>query len=77
MTSIQFKNLLAFLFIMGDGSMMTKSPEYIIEKANRYIDIKNIKSEVEFEWGLHPTLKRAYDAYFFQWEVHINNLDKK
>ena len=75
MNKVQFKNLLAFLFIMSNGSeIFSKSPDYIIEKANRYLDVKNIRDEEEFYWGLHPALKKAYDAYCEQWEWQINNL---
>ena len=74
----QFKNLLAFLFLMSNGeTLISKSPDYIIEKAHRYIDCKAVKSSVEVLWGLHPTLKEYYDFYCSHWEVQINSLDKK
>ena len=76
MTEIQFKNLLAFAMLMSGGNILSKSPGYIIEKASRYISLKAIISRNEFDWGLHPVLKLAFDAYCEEWRGHIKALNK-
>ena len=77
MTSEQFKNLLAFLFLMGcDNDLASKSPDYIIEKAKRYLTIEAITLDVQYGWGLHPILRESFDLYCKYWSSHIINLDK-
>jgi len=78
MTETQFKNLLAFCVLMAGDSIFSKSPKYIIEKASRYLDLKSIKFENEFDWGLHPTLKReCFETYCVEWQSHIKALNEK
>lgn len=62
----QVKNILAFLSILFAENtewwdvIMNYSPEYLIEKFNRYIETTRASSP----WGLHPTLrKRAFNHY--------------
>lgn len=62
----QIKNIIAFLSILFGNStlwneeIMKFSPEYLIEKFNRYI----ISTRPESDWGLHPSLRRmVFDRY--------------
>lgn len=55
------KNILAFLAILfGEKDdffeqIMDFTPEYIIEKFERYVLSNNIQSN----WGLHPSLRKS------------------
>ncbi len=57
----QIKNIIAFLTILFGESkvwheeIMKFSPEYLIEKFNRYIETTRFGAD----WGLHPLLRQS------------------
>lgn len=57
----QIKNIIAFLAILfGESSLwqdeiMDFSPQYLIEKFNRYV----LSTRNESSWGLHPSLRKS------------------
>jgi hypothetical protein len=69
--SDKIKNILSFLVILfGETDfidhIMRMSPEYIIEKFERYV----LSGRVEHEWGIHPTLRRqVFDKYCKTWMI--------
>ncbi len=72
----QVANIIAFLSILfGEDSddfskIMDFSPDYIIEKFNRYIE----SSRIEHPWGLHPGLKgRTFHIYMKKWGIELQD----
>lgn len=68
----KLKNIFAFLSILfGDDptmiqKLMEKSPDYLIEKWERYVE----SDSDEYLFGLHPALKTKYfDRYLGKWGV--------
>jgi hypothetical protein len=68
----KLKNIISFLCIVfGEDilmtqSLMNKSPEYLIEKWERYCE----SNRAEHEWGMHPTLRaRVFEKYLSQWDI--------
>lgn len=66
----KLKNIFAFLSILfGEdiylsNRLMQMSPEYLIEKWERYVESERI----EHPWGMHPSLRTGFfDAYFERW----------
>lgn len=64
------KNILAFLaIIFGEDAdlarkIMNFSPDYLLEKYERYID----STAPEHEYGLHPLLRnRLFEPYLIKW----------
>jgi len=70
---IKVKNIISFFaIIFGEdvdfsdfsSRIMSFSPDYLIEKYERYV----LSLHDESEWGLHPLLKaRITDKYFEKW----------
>jgi len=57
-------NMVAFFLIMENGEgIIDKSPDYILEKWNRYVG----REDDSFMWGLHPTLVAVLEAYKMKW----------
>lgn len=73
----QIANVIAFLSIMfGEEShqvfddILKFSPDYIIEKFNRYIE----STRVEFPWGMHPALRSScFNRYLNKWKVELSD----
>lgn len=71
----QVANIIAFLSILfgespGINTVMEFSPDYIIEKFNRYIE----SSRVEYHWGMHPSLRRQiFHLYVDKWELELKD----
>ena len=70
----QIANIIAFLAILfGEDSeswetVMSFTPDYLIEKFNRYIE----SSRVEYPWGLHPSLRNnRFHRYVDKWELEL------
>lgn len=66
----KLKNIFAFLSILfgEDEHLMNRlmkfSPEYLIEKWERYVETQR----VEHPWGMHPNLRTGFfDRYFERW----------
>lgn len=66
----KLKNIFAFLSILfGEDIKLSQTlfdmtPEYLIEKWERYVE----SNRVEHPWGLHPGLRAGYfDRYFERW----------
>lgn len=69
----QFKNLIAFLCIAGNedyGAFLDKSPDYLMEKYSRYAGPSSLRDDDGWRWGLHPTLRRVFDAYCARWNLN-------
>ncbi len=69
-------NIIAFFSIMfGENSMIWEeiielSPNYIIEKFERYV----LSMRVEYPWGLHPSLRNErFNNYINKWELALQN----
>lgn len=69
-------NIITFLAIMfGEDSsiwseVMKFSPEYIIEKFERYV----LSTGIENPWGMHPLLKNTrFDAYVDIWGLELKD----
>lgn len=71
----QVANIIAFLSILFGESgefwtIMEFSPDYIIEKFNRYIE----SSRVEYAWGMHRALKnRVFKSYVDKWKLELKD----
>jgi hypothetical protein len=68
----QIKNIIAFLSILfGESKLwyseiMNFSPDYLIEKFNRYIN----STKSESDWGLHPSLRATvFEAYCRKYSI--------
>jgi len=75
MTLHKFLNILAFCVLMGNEKVLTKSPDYILEKFNRYIG--NAKEQDEFMWGLDDHNRKIMDKYFVKWQVQLRGYGTK
>lgn len=69
-------NILAFLAILGDedvyfhDAVMRLSPDYIIEKFERYVE----STRVEYPWGIHPVLKQeVFQRYVDKWKLELSD----
>ena len=72
------KNILTFLFILFHEDrvlidrLMDLSPDYIIEKYERYIESESL----EYPWGIHPNLRRElFNAYLRKWDLGVDEDD--
>lgn len=71
----QVANILSFFLILFCEkkelpSIMEMSPDYIIEKFDRYI----LSSRAEYQWGMHPVLrKQIFHKYVDKWELELND----
>lgn len=63
----QFKNLLAFLILMGNEQILGRSPDYILEKLSRYAGEVNTPDTDEWRWGLDSNNQRLFDDYLTLW----------
>lgn len=70
--NIKVKNILAFLCIFFNEHpalvevIMNFSPDYLMEKYERYIESKVDESQ----WGMHPLIKkRIMEPYFEKWGI--------
>lgn len=61
----EFKNILAFCVLMGGREVIEKSPDYIVEKYNRYVG-SNIPNE-NYPWGLDSNNTRIFEEYLDKW----------
>lgn len=72
MTINQFKNLLAFCILMGGGRVITKSPDYILEKYGRYVGHGDeIGKDGFYRWGLDHVNQGTFLGYLDLWKTHI------
>lgn len=68
-------NIMAFLsMLFGEDeqiyAIMKFSPDYIIEKFERYVE----PSRVEYPWGMHPVLrKNIFQKYVDKWELELKD----
>lgn len=60
----KFKNVLAFCILMGNEKILTKSPDYIMEKFDRYIGTGRPD---QWNWGLDADNHRLLDIYVATW----------
>ena len=71
----QAANITAFLCILfGEdaeiAAIMNYSPQYVIEKFERYIET----TRVEYPWGMHPALRSGlFRRYVDKWELEIKD----
>jgi hypothetical protein len=72
----QIANVVAFLALLfGKDSkawdtLMNFSPDYIIEKFERYI----VSTRAEYPWGLHPSLRNhRFQNYVDKWELKLKD----
>lgn len=73
----QIANIIVFLSIMfGEDEnyvfdrVLEFSPDYLIEKFNRYIE----STRVEYPWGMHPALRMiCFNTYMNKWKVELSN----
>ena len=71
----QFRNLLAFVALMnGESSHWLKvSPDYLIEKYQRYLGAGGVYREPPdtdaWQSGLHPALRALTNRYCEQWGI--------
>lgn len=66
--SNKFKNVLAFCILMGDKKVLTKSPDYILEKYERYCSTE-YNDRDDYLWGLDNTNKSIFQEYLDTWDV--------
>jgi hypothetical protein len=61
-------NIVAFIALMQNGNgLMDKSPDYIMEKFERYCSPNT--DPHEFMWGLDKDRQEAILKYLAQWKV--------
>ena len=66
MTTEQLMNLVSFLTLMqGNGGVINKSPDYIIEKYKRFLD-KGF-TDLETYWGLDGINITNIEAWYKKW----------
>ncbi len=68
----QFKNLLVFLILMGGTSVVSKSPDYIMEKFGRVVvpsGLKPVHPDDYVAGSLDSGNKAIYDAYLQKWGI--------
>lgn len=64
-----FLNILAFCILMGNEKILTKSPDYILEKFERYIgDVSDAYGE-EWRWGLDSNNMALLIEYHKTWNI--------
>lgn len=73
MTIHKFLNILAFSILMGGQKVLTKSPDYIVEKFTRYCG--DGKEQIEFMWGLDAINRAVFDEYVVRWRIQLRNYD--
>ena len=70
---MKFINLITFCILMEGGKGITdKSPDYVMEKYNRYVKSER---EDEFKWGLDGGNKGKLFSYIVKWKM-FNQLNK-
>ncbi len=69
-------NIIAFLLLIFNEDykalekIMNFSPDYIIEKFERYV----LSSRQEWPWGMHPVLRNGlFQAYVDAWKMELCN----
>ncbi len=69
-------NIIAFLLILFQEDedaikkIMEFSPDYIIEKFERYV----LSCRKEYSWGMHPSLReRLFHRYINKWEMELKD----
>lgn len=70
-TITQFKNILATITLLSNSSYILElSPDYIIEKYERYLTPANlVKTTPEWKTGSHQLLKdKIIEPYFRKWK---------
>lgn len=61
-----FKRILAFCILMENGKgIIDKSPDYIMEKFQRYISSPSVSNE--YEWGLDSNNREKLINYIATW----------
>lgn len=67
-------NIIAFFaIIFGEDSkswstVMEFTPEYLIEKFERYV----LSTRIEYLWGMHPSLRDyRFHSYVDKWELEL------
>lgn len=71
MTKNEFQNLIAFCILMEyQNEILDKSPDYVLEKFNRYIGNK----EDAFNWGLDQNNQLKLAQYLHRWGKNIESL---
>lgn len=75
-TEERVKNIFVFLsIIFGEDlnlseKILEMSPEYLIEKFNRYI----LSSKAESDWGINPSLRlKIFDKYCRRYKLKITS----
>lgn len=70
------KNILAFISILfGEEydlvpAIMKMSPDYLIEKFERYV----LSDRPQSDWGLHPSLRRNFfNRYLEKYKIDISS----
>lgn len=73
------KNIFCFLAILfGEDinlaqKIMGMSPDYLIEKFERYV----LSDRYQADWGLHPSLRRGvFDVYCQKHKLNITSYDE-
>lgn len=69
MDETKFKNLLAFLILMGNEKVLTKTPDYIIEKFERYtrLELDDVTGNDTASWGLDRENNMRFHKYCETW----------
>ena len=69
-------NIIVFLSILfGEDDeafkkIMDFSPDYIIEKFERYV----LSQRIEYPWGMHPVLRMGtFNQYVKKWSLELSN----
>lgn len=60
----KFKCILAFCILMGNEKVLDKSPDYILEKFDRYVESG---APDAYNWGLDGKNTQTFNAYLAQW----------
>lgn len=76
-------NLVAFAILMGAGAnenILSKSPDYIIEKFNKYIAEEFIledRTEPNYMWGLDSFNNIMLNSYAKKWGLKVEQLSEE
>lgn len=62
-----FKNILAFTILMGGERILTKSPDYLLEKFGRYIGSMSPSVGEAWQGGLDSDNRHFFDTYMQKW----------
>jgi hypothetical protein len=65
-----FRNLLAFVILMGNSQVLSKSPDYIVEKFDRYCSPQALAiafPDERWQWGLDSDNRGIYMEYMRTW----------